>query len=138
MKYFYVTACALLFVTGLMSCRKDDDLSLSPLLGTWEEVAQTGVNGTITYRPGEGFRLKMYKDYTYFMHTGGIADVTGTFKLATVDVSETATVKVIDWSSGASNSYTFIRDTLVLKPFSRYPTNIDDEIWEMKYVRRAN
>lgn len=140
MKHFYVAASFLLLAVVFVSCKKKDKDAdpLKRFTGTWEIVAERGVNGYRVYAPGEGARTMFKSDYTYFRHLPGIADEEGNFKLTRVDAKpelDAPAYDLIIFGSSYTNSYVFLKDTLVLSPYSLNPGTPNYQIWETKLVR---
>ncbi|HEY9257246.1 hypothetical protein [Chitinophaga sp.] len=81
--------------------------------------------------------MQLEKDYTYFVHSIGIADQTGTFKLGVAEMYDVPNLNLIIFNDADSSDYHFIKDTLVLKPYGHI-ASVDYAIWETKYIRIAN
>jgi hypothetical protein len=137
MKYFFIAVSFVLLTGAFVSCKKDRHSGPDEsLMGTWQLVADRGINGYRTYTPGDGFVLRFKKDYTYFKSTPGIADETGSFKLSRVERQGEPTLQLIEFGNPYSSSYFFIKDTLVLLPYNN--ASVDYAIWETKFVRISN
>jgi hypothetical protein len=138
MKHILIAASFFLFASTFVSCKKDrQSLSAEPLLGTWQLVADRGISGYHTYTSGEGFLLRFKRDYTYLKSTPGIADETGSFKLSRLEIKDAPTLQLIDYGTPYGSSYTFVKDTLVLIPYTT-DISVDYAIWETKFVRISN
>lgn len=138
MKHFFIAASILLLAVPFVSCEKNRHaLSVEPLLGTWQIVAERGISGYRVYAAGEGQLLRFKKDYTYFRSSPGIADETGSFKLSRLEIKDAPTLQLIDFGNPYGSSYKFVKDTLVLIPYTT-DFSVDYAIWETKFVRISN
>lgn len=70
---------------GLISCRNDDDIDISSLVGDWNWVSTTGgISGTTNDTPsstGKAIVLSFKDDKTYTITTNGTITNQGTFTL---------------------------------------------------------
>jgi hypothetical protein len=140
MKYSIPIALFLLVAT-VVSCKKDKHTenpapSVKPLLGTWELVADRGINGYRTYVSGEGFHLKFKDDYTYIKTLRGAVEKSGPFTLSFGTEKVTPPFNLIHFGDSSISNYHFTGDTLVCYPYNGNPgIEVEYAIWETKFVR---